>query len=242
MRLSISFMVACFALCAMGYLERSIVGARKTMLSDDESLPYDVAIEYLESTGQQWIKTPIAYESGIIRIEGRVIATDNLTVTNPRRIYLGTGDFNSSDGIFLGFYSQQQYFDKIGAFGNLQGSSASTTYDEGFILEYDSETSLLYRKRRNGNTSKFFEETKDIFAWNKGKTFNNIPITLFAANEMGDNTSGYRMYWIRIFIDGELVLDCIPVKKDGIGYMFDRVLGMLLETLGIQSFICGPDL
>ena len=240
MRLSISFMAACFALCAMGYLERAIVGARKTMLSDEESLPYDVAIEYLESTGQQWIKTPIAYESGVIRIEGRVIATDNLTVTDPRRIYLGTGDFNSNDGIFLGFYSQQQYYDKIGTYMALQGSSASTAYDEGFILEYNSETSLLYRKRRSGNSSKFYEETKDIFAWNKGKTFNNIPITLFAANEMGDNTSGFRMYWIRIFIDGELELDCIPVKKDGIGYMFDRVSGMLLENLGTEQFLSGP--
>lgn len=242
MRLSISFIVACLSLFAMGYMERAIVGARKSLFAFEDFLPYDVEVEYLESTGMQWIKTPIAYESGVIRIEGRVIATDNLAVTNPRRIYLGTGDFNSSDGIFLGFYWQQQYWDKIGAWGNTQGSSASTMYNEGFIIEYDSGTALVYRKRRNSNTSTFYEQTTDISLWNKGKTFNNIPVTLFAANEIGDNTSGFRMYWLRIFIDGELVLDCIPVKKDGIGHMFDRVSGMLLETLGTQPFICGPDL
>lgn len=235
------FVMVCWTV--YGTPMRSSVGARHVISSmAEQDVPFDAEVEYIESTGQQWIITPIAYESGVVRIEGRVISTDNLTVTNPRRIFLGCGDVNSSDGIFLGFYWQQQYWDKIGAWANTQGSSASTSYGEGFVLEYDSETCMVYRWRRNGNTATFFESTTDTSQWNKNiKVFNNIPITLFAANSQGDNASGYRMYWIRIYLEGELVLQCIPVRKDGIGYMYDTVSGTLLENRGTIPFVIGLD-
>ena len=41
--------------------------------------------------------------------------------------------------------------------------------------------------------------------------------------------------------DGEKVADIIAVRKDGVGYMYDRVSGQLFGNSGTGAFIVGPD-
>jgi hypothetical protein len=40
---------------------------------------------------------------------------------------------------------------------------------------------------------------------------------------------------------GALLRDMIPVRKDGVGYMFDRVSGQLFGNSGSGAFVLGPD-
>ena len=41
--------------------------------------------------------------------------------------------------------------------------------------------------------------------------------------------------------NGEKVADIIAVRKDGVGYMYDRVSGQLFGNSGTGDFIIGPD-
>ena len=41
--------------------------------------------------------------------------------------------------------------------------------------------------------------------------------------------------------DGEKIRDMIPVRKDGAGYMYDKVSGNLLGNGGTGDFVIGPD-
>lgn len=40
---------------------------------------------------------------------------------------------------------------------------------------------------------------------------------------------------------GELIQDLIPVRKDGLGYMYDSVSGQLFRNQGTGAFLYGPD-
>ena len=44
-----------------------------------------------------------------------------------------------------------------------------------------------------------------------------------------------------ITIDNTLVLDFIPVRKNGVGYMYDSISGELFGNAGTGDFILGND-
>ena len=46
---------------------------------------------------------------------------------------------------------------------------------------------------------------------------------------------------IKIQIGDNHVRDFIPVRKDGVGYMYDRVTGKLFYNKGTGEFLTGPD-
>ena len=50
-----------------------------------------------------------------------------------------------------------------------------------------------------------------------------------------------RFYYFKIWQGDVLVRDYIPVRKDGVGYLYDRVSGQLFGNAGTGAFIVGPD-
>ena len=71
-----------------------------------------------------------------------------------------------------------------------------------------------------------------------------IDMYLFCANNGGSPNTGLkiRLYGCSIFgNDGLVVRDYVPVRKYGLGFLFDRVSGMLFGNSGTGSFIIGPD-
>ena len=59
------------------------------------------------------------------------------------------------------------------------------------------------------------------------------------------NTQGQQrgnLYYLKIWEADTLVRDYIPVKKNNIGYLFDKVSGQLYGNAGGGSFVCGSDL
>ena len=75
----------------------------------------------------------------------------------------------------------------------------------------------------------------------------NYPMYLFALNVNGAPSlnnigAGIRFMGGRIFDNGTLVRDFIPVRKNGIGYLYDRVSGELFGNAGSGAFTIGPDI
>lgn len=53
--------------------------------------------------------------------------------------------------------------------------------------------------------------------------------------------AGTRVYYLKITDNGVLVRDYIPVRKNGVGYLFDKVSGQLFGNVGTDAFIYGSD-
>jgi len=69
-------------------------------------------------------------------------------------------------------------------------------------------------------------------------TTNNTTIKLF-----GNNNIKFRMYSFKIYDNGTLIRDMIPVKdSDGVVCMYDKVSKQYFYNAGTGNFIAGPDL
>ena len=51
-----------------------------------------------------------------------------------------------------------------------------------------------------------------------------------------------RIYSVRVYEDGELMLDLIPVRVGKEGFMYDKVSSKLYGNSGDGMFIIGPDI
>lgn len=55
------------------------------------------------------------------------------------------------------------------------------------------------------------------------------------------NTFKGRCYYFKVLDNGNLILDCIPVRIGNVGYMYDKVSNKLFGNNGSGSFILGQD-
>ena len=192
-------------------------------------LPYDAEIEYLESTGTQYIDTDIIltknfqiemnaafiYKSGFQVLIGSYVNSSiygtPLGINGNGYPYIQVGDGNS----YVYFTSSVDYVDSVMRLWVAEGNG-STQY-------------LTY----NG-TTKSKAITGDL---------PTITMYLFARS----NTSGAGNYTYAkigktsITINGVLVRNFIPVRVGQVGYMYDKVSGQLFGNSGTGNFILGPD-
>lgn len=70
--------------------------------------------------------------------------------------------------------------------------------------------------------------------------FNPNNILILARGDRSFDNSAY-VQSVKIEIGLDVVLDCIAVRKDGIGYMYDKVSKQLLGNRGSGLFEIGPD-
>ena len=71
--------------------------------------------------------------------------------------------------------------------------------------------------------------------------FGNIENTITLNHHSTNGNSHNKWYYVKIFNNNRLILDLIPVKKDGIGYMYDKISNQLFSNQGTGNFILGPD-
>ena len=238
------------SLISFSEIKKSSIAASTIIMKNQTSQKYDAEVKYLDSTGNEFIVIPFDFKNGHIRIEGKANSLLELNVKT-NKWYLGMCNASSTiaslDCIYLGFYDngvghQQQYYDRVGRYSNLNGSSATTLYDDGFVLDYNSYTYDLYRKRRNGNLSVIWENTTNIEAWNKYlPQFNIDNIVLFGALSNGIQSWPSRIYRIKVIVDDNVIYDLIAVRKNGIGYMYDKISEQLFGNNGTGNFVIGPD-
>lgn len=202
-----------------------IIDRRRVM--GGESLPYDAKIEYLESTGTQWIDTGFNFKgSSKIEISFTGLAKGNLAV------YGGDNGNAWNTGEFALFWINDK-FDMI-----IPNSNTSSTIPR----KYDYTTNIVY------NIS--VDKTSCVI---NGTTYNhnmyaeyycNRTLYLYGTNR-GNSSLTYpapiKLYLCKIFDDGTLVRDFIPVRVGNIGYMYDKVSKQLFGNAGTGAFILGPD-
>jgi hypothetical protein len=194
-------------------------------------LPYDAEVEYLESTGTQYIKTDI------IPTIGYTYKTKFRSTGVVDYGYLfGVNWENDAGEIrFFGLRRLQTH----ASFQSLDFVIGTVPYEED--IDYD----IIINGGDNGILNEFKLSDGRVFTYNrKISVSSTLPLNLLAVNNFGNAVflNKGRLYSFSVESNGETILDLIPVRVGDVGYMYDRVSGQLFGNAGTGAFVLGPDL
>lgn len=185
-----------------------------------------VQIEYLESTGTQWINTEADCGSLNFQIE--------LNVQN----MIQTGWVHQWD-------VQGTWIASEPSTNNIWYGNAGQAYNVEHLFNDNNVHNILYNSKQGLYIDSILrqsfniEQIKDPIA--------GIYLALFCwydfkiSNYVVDSTSKAKLYYCKINVNSNLVRDLIPVRIGNVGYMYDKVSGKLFENQGTGNFILGPD-
>lgn len=190
-------------------------------------MPYDSRVEYLEvgNTANCYIDTGIL-PSNSISIVAQIQVLDNYAG------FLFEGG-NSSISAELGFLLKGNDSEVSFRYGNKNASSKQITFpSEPFIISsLDNPRTLVVNGTKFYAAANTFSSQNSIYLF--GQHRNNLS---------SGRTKNSRVYYFKMYDSGTLVRDFIPVRKNGIGYMYDRVSCRLFGNSGTGNFILGNDI
>lgn len=200
------------------------------------AVPYDAEVEYLESTGTQWIDTGVVATSDThinVRFSDYTVA--GAWLFGVRIAY--------QDGA-LGVYTVSNIGNNnwLRARGSLvSGSFTYTTIGVG-VVTFDYNKATFTATRELVPNPQTFTDTTG--------SFSSSPYTIYIwsvnlAGTLG-NVASAKVYGVKIWDDGVLVRDFQPVRftnEQGVseGAMYDKVSRQLFRNAGTGQFIIGPD-
>lgn len=193
---------------------------------------YDAEVEYLESTGTQYINTGINISNNIKF--GLDILSQNETLGN----FFGARQTTSSGMLTLFTKNESGATDN----GIRYQYGTKTAYIANHKL-IDLNTRVNFNNITDTKTFIYDNYTTSYSAAAVANTFSvALPIYLFAMNNNGTPSySSYRCYCLKLINGSTVVRDLVPVRKGNVGYMYDRVSKQLFENEGTGDFIIGPD-
>lgn len=176
-------------------------------------------LEYLESTGTQWIDIDTTIDTSTDEIELYFQLTD----TNNYKWFFGEYDTNARLGLGSGDGANKRNF--------LYQQSATKVKD---VDMYDKQHSYLI------NSDGGFIDGSKIVNYS---SFSSTS-TLYLFNLNIDSTSDYRckckVWGYRHYRNGVLIRDFIPVlDKDNVPCMYDKVTGQFFYNQGTGEFLYG---
>lgn len=196
-----------------------LIGARNAMLAG-AALPYDAEVEYLESTGTQWIDTGIISNGTGLTVE---VTCSKTTSSTQEMSVVGR---SLHDGFEI--YAYNSRFSLWNSSGIVPTNPTAISANEIYNV---------IGSTVGGITS--IKVNDVISSMNKVLAYELGNIELFRHNRKY-NWVG-RIYSCKIYVNGVLVRDYIPVRKGTVGHMYDRVSGELFRNAGTGAFAIGPD-
>ena len=202
---------------------------RSAIINSTPSLPYDAEVEYLKSSGTQYINTGIKPNKDTrVKIRYSFIKP---TILLPFGVRDSGNATNAKNGIFRthGDYNRVAFGNGNGTNSNIFGYNVATTIYEVFF------------DKNNIYIDGDFIKTITTSNWSS-----NFDFFLFGINDSGTFQSTYSgtitIYSCKIWNDATLVRDYVPVRVGQVGYMYDKVSGNLFGNNGTGSFTIGNDI
>ena len=191
----------------------SLIAARSAMVGGGAKLPYDAEVEYLESTGTQWIDTGVVGTQNIaIDVKWSYVSTSANTVQWGVRTNVNTNSIAVSGDTAYATDTKLYV-----SYGNLR-----LDYSAGLAVASNTWEAYL----ANGDLRLYKDGSlvaQDTGTVGNFSTANRIPLFAFWNTSMQFlNRTGGRIYLCKIWNNGELVRDFIPVRIGSEGAMFDR--------------------
>lgn len=209
----------------VGSTEVSKVYLGSNLVYTKEALPYDARLDYIESNGYQYIDTGI-YGNETTEIEIKIKVLSNLGSSS----IISARDNSGSDKSLSVWINNNGYLalnDREYDSGYL--TSESPILDEIVIISvknrslYVGDTLLASSNLTNSfsmNTSYGLLRNRIDSVWDTG---NNRPLEA-------------RIYYCKIWQNGVLVRDYIPVIKNNIAYLYDNISSTLFTNSGEGVF------
>lgn len=191
------------------------------------SIPYQ-RIEYLESSGTQYIDTQVFYD-----------------VSNKYEMLFGV-TFISYAGLQMNGWNA----------GGGIGINNSGRLNDGSILDFGVDVRTKYididLKIEAGNSTQTISVVKDgantytnsrphsslaTYAINRGWGLFSL-----VSKEENRYPCHEDLYYCKIYQNDALVRDFVPVRIDTTGYLYDKVSGELFGNAGTGNFVLGPDI
>lgn len=195
---------------------------RRSMIADGGGSPtppgppYD-SVDYLQF-GQSDLNTGVTVSGTGYKVEIQCQVVDNYSST---QIIVGVG---SERGQWIG----NVYVSNNGRYGVGTGS-------RNYFSSYQSSTKKTFTLSFGSNTTTATDGNSTISIARSA-----APDPIHIGRSGVNNYWAYiRVWYIKIYNGSTLVKDFIPVKKDGVGYFYDRVSGTLFGNSGTNDFIIG---
>lgn len=215
---------------APAYIVKSIVAARNSIgiKSGGAKVPYDAEVEYLESTGTEYIDLGF-YGSDRTSFDLRFYRPSDDVVF----FFGATASWGINTLLLLTGHSWMYW---------MRGASTGSTYvtrsnnlvgmihiltSGASLTAYNETTEATYRSTSSGTTPFTTGGTICLFGYNSNGIYDPVG-------------AGIRIY-SAIIDNGDNRVDLVPVRSKGIGYMYDRVSGHLFGNQGTGAFLYGND-
>ena len=200
-----------------------LINLRNALMAG-KRLPYDAEVEYLESTGTQYIDTGVK-PSNDLRTKFRAAYT-HTPIENNSTIFGSRSTASSNDRYWLNYDSKFEV-----GYGSYYNTGVTVSPGEMFDVDFN--------YIENGDHK--FKINDSVFTYS-GTPNTTIGIILFGRIVGAQVTRcSSRFYSAQFFRNGVLVRDFIPVRKGTVGYLYDRVSGKLFGNAGTGAFSYGSD-
>lgn len=195
---------------------------RRRMMMGGSALPYDAELEWLESYGGQWIDADVLLHSTpaykySFEFKCYVPVQDNInTIFNCMLEEPGSG--YPGECVRYGLKN-----DNVIDYATNNINTGQTMTWNG---PFSPNTTFVAKGGRYGTY-----------------TAHNTPTTIFSSwrSNAPFRFSKVRLYYFKLTNNDVLVRDFIPVRKQLVGYLYDKVSGQLFSNQGTGRFIIGPD-
>jgi len=186
-------------------------------------------LEYIESTGTQWIDFTNAANIATPITEIKSVARVSLSQhTNTRQFLFSIG--SSAVSHYVEVDGDGNFNLGPGSSGGLVHCEIGQVYEVSHIISA-TDSSLYINGSPYLNTIHYQSPT------------NISPRTLFRIGSYGAAASYIRIYSYQLYNTNSLILNLIPARRnsDGIIGMYDTVSGQFFTNSGMGEFIVGPD-
>ena len=193
--------------------------------------PYDAEVEYLQSTGTQYIDTGV-FASLNTSVDIKAQFTE---LFNDNALIAMDNGYGTKESFVLEYYS------KFGICLSIGGASpywrtttvmtvvTNTWYDISAGRASATVNGVSFVRDYNSGTPVSFSSLHHLYMFAFGRK--GAPIIFGKA----------RIAYSKIYDKGVLLRDFIPVRVGDVGYMYDRVSGQLFSNAGTGAFRLGPD-
>lgn len=190
---------------------------------------YDARVEFLQSSGTQYINTGINYDSSM---------KVNMGFNLPSAAYGNLMGIYYSNSAVRRWYLRTDTSNKLWTyFGTLTNKNITISTNRWYDLFCD------YRYLNCSST--YFDSTAAV--WDTDT--HEEPIYIFAMHDRvvstgkdeASNFRAYKLSYFKVYIDDVLVRNFIPVRKGQVGYLYDKVSNQLFGNAGTGNFTLGND-
>ena len=188
---------------------------------------YDAEIEYIESTGTQYIDTGIIPSSGIA-ISMRFAVTNR--PSTDRALF---GGYNPWTEQFVFFIKPSGTAGSYFTIADGQprwaiNNAAWPVIDKWYDFSYENNTTVCDGVTATNMQSSAITTSRTCWIFCRNNNLNNASYMKLARFTMKQN--------------GIIVRDFIPVRVGTVGYLYDRITNNLFGNLGTGNFILGKDI